>query len=826
VLSCTEVVNIILEIFAKLPLLAMSSMFGAPKPGGPSLFGNMASSAQSQTSSLFGNTQSTQQTSGAGGGGLLGSATSTQPQQHSSMFANAGGQSKPSPLPSLFSPTQTQQTSTGQGSSLFGVASQPTTQPVQASSLFGNTNNASTALPATSSLFAPPQSQQQQQTQQNHSVQGPAPQQEAQQGSTTDRPQAAYFNNLLGKSPKRAREDGTNSFQELPNLQLGLGDIAKRVREIGTIGSAKAGGRGVDNRAYVTVWGFRCFTLLNLEYRHYLLAASGINPGTTRRDLESLAAQQLHTGTVPRPIDWDPDSHKHVEQLQQQSTFKMISEGLERAQKNFDAYLEENVDINWDLQRNKIYAHFGLTPRQNDAVDDANTTGKGSFGRSAGRKRLGRTGHTGQSSLNRSIFGKSSLQKSVIGTPGVGTNNATLFADVTEKNEKAPASIDDRYLREKQRKYTEKVQALNQARLRKSRLRDARSQEISYPVLQQFSSIESQPGGDSPKQISEAYKALIEVVRESDAKERQFTDEYLDETPNSASAMKVRKTIIDGSRRSLEKAFFEQLESLVARNPREANIGGVPTAINKVRAYIRIRAARKDLAPDGLDLAMMGDEFAWALIFFLLRSGMIKEAAEYVVHNAAYFKTIDRNIITFITAFAKSAERRLDSRLQRECNNVYAAMTKTAPGDSIDPYRIASYKIIGRCEISKRSLDHVGGGVEDWIWLQFNLAREVNRAEESAGDVFGLEEVRDTIREIGQRHFTKGAEGLGGYGTFFYLLILGGMYEQAVSYLYSYSYVTAVHFAIALDYYGLLRVSDFSVCEIELRESIVLSSPQ
>ena len=142
-----------------------------------------------------------------------------------------------------------------------------------------------------------------------------------------------------------------------------------------------------------------------------------------------------------------------------------------------------------------------------------------------------------------------------------------------------------------------------------------------------------------------------------------------------------------------------------------------------------------------------------------------------------------------------------------------------APENSLDPYRMACYKIVGRCELSKRSIDNISQGVEDWIWLQFSLAREVNRAEESANEVFGLEEVRETIREIGQRHFSKGSEGLGGYGTFFYLQILGGLFEQAVAYLWSYSYVAAVHFAIALDFYGLLRVSDFVLLDSELRES-------
>lgn len=214
----------------------------------------------------------------------------------------------------------------------------------------------------------------------------------------------------------------------------------------------------------------------------------------------------------------------------------------------------------------------------------------------------------------------------------------------------------------------------------------------------------------------------------------------------------------------------------------------------------------------------MNDEYPWPLIYFLLRSGLVKEAADYVVANGTAFRTIDRNFLSYITAYARNPDRRLDRKVQDHINREYSAQIRVAPDNANDPYQLACYKIIGRCELTKRSIDSISQGVEDWIWLQFSLAREVNRVEENAGDVFGLEEVRGTIREIGQRHFSKGAEGIGGYGTYFYLQILGGMFEQAVSYLYPYSYVTAVHFAIALNFYGLLRVSDFSVNETELRK--------
>lgn len=261
------------------------------------------------------------------------------------------------------------------------------------------------------------------------------------------------------------------------------------------------------------------------------------------------------------------------------------------------------------------------------------------------------------------------------------------------------------------------------------------------------------------------------------------------------------------------------LENLITRNPREANLGGIPTTLNKVRAYVRVRAARKGLIPDGIELQSLEGDYCWALIFFCLRSGLVTEATDYVTENAAAFRALDRNFMTYLINYGATADRRLSRLLQDRINAEFQQRSRIAPENSVDPYHMACYKIIGRCELSKRTIDTISQGTEDWIWLQFSLAREVNRADEVAGDVFGLEEVRETIREIGQRYFSKGQEGMGGYGTYFFLQILGGMFEQAVSFLYPYSYVSAVHFAIALDYYGLLRVSDFSVSETELRKS-------
>ena len=166
----------------------------------------------------------------------------------------------------------------------------------------------------------------------------------------------------------------------------------------------------------------------------------------------------------------------------------MINEGIQRAHKQFDLYLEENVDINWDLQRKKIYEHFGLAKASTGLNGSDRTSSpamKGSFGRSTRKGRLANSERPGQASLNRSIFGNSGLQKSVIGSPSTGAGNATLFADVADHGA-SPAAPNDRFTREKETKFAEKVQGLNQARL----------QEAPFPILHEFLDVESQQLGE------------------------------------------------------------------------------------------------------------------------------------------------------------------------------------------------------------------------------------------------------------------------------------------------------------------------------------------
>ncbi|EZF28009.1 hypothetical protein H112_00106 [Trichophyton rubrum D6] len=716
------------------------------------------------------------------------------------MFQGLGLSQSPASTGSLFGQGAVEQPAQGtvqapaQRPSLFAPSSNTTSglQPPSGSSIFGQPTTAAQAgqTPATTGL-------------------------PSQQPTTAAQPptQPAYFSSLLEKGKKRPLSSFQNvSSVELPSLQLGLDDIRKSARGLGSTSPRRG-----SHMPAIT--------------EHKMLSsltASGISPGKVLQDLHTFNTQ---TGTpavpaapVPAPSvsfeqeSFDPDNQKFLRRVQQRGREAMIAESLARARKDFDTFLEDKVSLNWDEQRQKIYEHFGLVSKDG--------TGSGSFGfsrRDQGGK-ADRDEHAGfQSTSRKSVFGRSGLSKSIIGSASVG-GAGSIFADSTTRSTALPQQGgDSRSMREKIGHFGLKVQKLNEMRL----------QERTFPVLHEFAEAQTVADSDAPKQLTEAYHALISITDEPASsvgyfepgalRPRQFAKDYREDGPNSIEALKMRKQIITGSRKHLERSFYREVEEAIAKNPREAQLGGVPTIINKIRAYIRLRAARKDLAPDGTELQMVNDDYCWILIFYLLRCGFIDEAAEYVSRDPG-FRSMDYKFVTYMATYAQ--HRRLPRDLQQKIGAEYQQRLRNAPENTIDPYRMACYKIIGRCDLNQRRLDGLGQGVEDWMWLQFALAREDTRAEEVAGDIFGLEDIKKDIAEIGQRVFPKGQETPGAYGIFFLLQILGGMFEQAVAYLGSYAPIDAVHFAIALDYYGLLRVSDFYTSGDELLSFTTRQLPQ
>lgn len=562
-------------------------------------------------------------------------------------------------------------------------------------------------------------------------------------------------------------------------------------------------------------------------HRHYLLSASGVKMGSTLRDLNQFSTQAgiAPNGNAQSLFDTDVDGY--ISNLHSQSTLSLIQEGLEQSKRDFDSFLEDNVQIEWDKQRQRIYEHFGLGRQSDDMVASQSTfgtTARGAFGRST---RKGRSMGPGRASVN----GASTFGASAGGPPVIGNGQSVLNGREGPSSSVlgAQGGSVDRYERDKQERFMDGVKKLN----------DARQREKPFSVLHSFAGVEKAVGSEYTDQFMNAYGALIEITGESPEEEasqpgsnnprpRSFLRDYLEEQPNAAGSVRMRKRILDGSRSFLEKKFLQDVDEVLRRNPNEALVGGVPSLLNKIRGYVRAKLAFKDLGNKVENFQRIGDtgeEYPWVIVFHLLRGGLLTDAAEYVRDKRNFFQNTDRNFQAAIAHYAADPDRRLSPDLQQKISHVFAQRLRLGT-ETDDPYRTACYKLVGRCDLSRRSLAPVKESMDDWVWLQFNLAREGNRAEENAGELFGLEEFRTSIRDIGQRHFNQDAEATAGYGVYFYLATLAGMFESALGYLYSHNYVSTVHFAIALDYYGLLRVSDWATGGSEVLTYTTRQQPQ
>lgn len=75
-------------------------------------------------------------------------------------------------------------------------------------------------------------------------------------------------------------------------------------------------------------------------------------------------------------------------------------------------------------------------------------------------------------------------------------------------------------------------------------------------------------------------------------KERVYANAYLMSPYRSPAAALLRDRLIKGSKNFLEKQFMAHINASVKENPAEANLGGVPSLLNTIRAFVQLKYLR------------------------------------------------------------------------------------------------------------------------------------------------------------------------------------------------------------------------------------------
>ncbi|KAI9315892.1 Nup93/Nic96-domain-containing protein [Dichotomocladium elegans] len=332
-----------------------------------------------------------------------------------------------------------------------------------------------------------------------------------------------------------------------------------------------------------------------------------------------------------------------------------------------------------------------------------------------------------------------------------------------------------------------------------SRLNDARVQGNAFPLVEEFSKL-TKPSDSNRFQArdmaTDAWE-LIDILAEEGI--RGSSEVF----PAHIGALNARRKLIGAAKRWLEKQFVQYIDYVLYKNAIQIPAGGGLSPAVCTRAFMRY-TFRKNAGWTDPRFEIVNDTPIWTYVYLLIRSGHDNIALEYVEDNKDLFSTEPR-FIQYFREYVESPEKRLRKATR---DAVLADYQQLEYGQrTVDPYKLIIYKIIGRCELSKKSNQDVIKSTEDYMWLQLTLVRESTDAEEFGYERYRLSDLQKMMTNIGPKRFDPDGNSPFNY---FKVLLLTLQFERAIDYLYKNekSRIEAVHFAIALAYHGLLHIPE------------------
>lgn len=442
--------------------------------------------------------------------------------------------------------------------------------------------------------------------------------------------------------------------------------------------------------------------------------------------------------------------------------------------------------MDWKQRKEQICQYFGLLPSTGQSLDSVT-------GVSDKSKRLQEDFVPGwnKNSVGRAVLGP-------ISGPGEftdveflqgTTNQIVVTPTIFGSSNNVPAA------QSRIKKFTETVCDLNRHRLSK----------MAYPISHKFQKCSLPNGNDiRTQQTQDIWKILIEITGESEISpipERKFAKAYLSSPTNSKEAIGIRKQITQGAKSFLEKQFMEQLEQTIAKHPVEAQLGGIPSVQSKIRALLNLKFAEngKWVYPS---LEIINNIPVWAMIYYMIRAGYLNEAVKFTSLHREEFMKLGSAFPTYLSALNDSPNKALPQTLLDSIRREFNEQVRFFDLDTSDPFKYALYKIVGRCELSKKSFPGVIDTTEDWLWIHLSLVYEEPSDLSASFDNYTLKNLQLAVTNFGAKYFNPDNKTPALYCQ---VLTMVGLFEKAIHYAYSFSQIDAVHLSIALTYYGLLR---------------------
>ena len=302
--------------------------------------------------------------------------------------------------------------------------------------------------------------------------------------------------------------------------------------------------------------------------------------------------------------------------------------------------------------------------------------------------------------------------------------------------------------------------------------------------------------------ISDCWELIRMMMSETHDNKHIVEKQYA--TSYTSGDVKLRQSLINGAKAYSEQLFTSYMKRVISSNSQIAKRSGTPSLLADIYAYMNVIAHQ---FPDTLEDIKIDGQPLWCVLFFSLRCGSISTCLQVIA------KALDANIdirlfrdcVQFI-----SKSQRIPTSLWEQLNDEYNR--EIASRDRCDPYRMVCYHLIGRFPINYNVdiYKYVAPTSEDYMWLKLSVMWE--STEPLPESIYGIDSqylslshFQSSLLARGEQHFNAdGRRPL----TYFKILLMSQQFEQALYYLIRTEYfVVAVHFSIALEYYGCVRKS-------------------